>query len=81
MRFLKSGALAAAVLAVSLSSSLADTFKLAVADVEGLERLQVEWGPFRDALENATDHTSSSFRSPVELRPQKPCVPNASTSS
>ncbi len=66
MRFLKSAALAAAVLAVSLSSSLADTFKLAVTDVEGLERLQVEWGPFKNALENATDHTFEFF--PVTSR-------------
>ncbi|MHA7772264.1 phosphate/phosphite/phosphonate ABC transporter substrate-binding protein [Roseibium sp. M-1] len=66
MRFLKSAALAAAVLAASLSSSLADTFKLAVTDVEGLERLQVEWGPFKEALENATDHTFEFF--PVTSR-------------
>jgi len=66
MRFLKSAALAAAVLSASLSASLADTFKLAVTDVEGLERLQVEWGPFKEALENATDHTFEFF--PVTSR-------------
>jgi len=66
MRFLKSAAIAAAALAVSLSSSFADTFKMAVTDVEGLERLQVEWGPFKEALENATDHTFEFF--PVTSR-------------
>jgi phosphonate transport system substrate-binding protein len=66
MRFLKSAAIAAAVLAASLSTSLADTFKLAVTDVEGLERLQVEWGPFKEALESATDHTFEFF--PVTSR-------------
>ncbi|MEM9631243.1 MAG: PhnD/SsuA/transferrin family substrate-binding protein [Pseudomonadota bacterium] len=66
MRFLKSAALAAAVLAVSVSSSFADTFKLAVTDVEGLERLQVEWGPFKEALDSATGHTFEFF--PVTSR-------------
>ena len=66
MRFLKSAAVAAAMLAASLSHSFADTFKLAVTDVEGLERLQVEWGPFKEAPENATDHTFEFF--PVTSR-------------
>lgn len=66
MRFLKSAALAAATLALSLSSTLADTYRLAITDVEGLERLQLEWGPFKEALENATDHTFEFF--PVTSR-------------
>lgn len=66
MRFLKTAAIAAAALAISVSSSFADTFKMAVTDVEGLERLQVEWGPFKQALENATDHTFEFF--PVTSR-------------
>ena len=39
------------------TASFAETWKLAVTDVEGLERLQLEWGPFKDALENATGDT------------------------
>ena len=39
----------------TLSTAMAaDTYKLAVTDVEGMERLQTEWGPFRTALEKAT---------------------------
>lgn len=66
MHFLKSTIVAAATLALSVTSSFADTFKLAVTDVEGLERLQLEWGPFKTALENATDHTFEFF--PVTSR-------------
>ncbi|MCV0424972.1 MAG: PhnD/SsuA/transferrin family substrate-binding protein [Roseibium sp.] len=66
MRLLKSAAVAVAVLAASFSHSFADNFKLAVTDVEGLERLQVEWGPFKEALENATEHTFEFF--PVTSR-------------
>ncbi len=66
MRFLKSAAIAAAALALSITTSLADTYKLAITDVEGLERLQVEWGPFKEALENATDHSFEFF--PVTSR-------------
>ncbi|MEO1026814.1 MAG: PhnD/SsuA/transferrin family substrate-binding protein [Pseudomonadota bacterium] len=42
------------VAAVSAFSAAAETWKLAVTDVEGMERLQLEWGPFKDALETAT---------------------------
>ncbi|WP_299873925.1 PhnD/SsuA/transferrin family substrate-binding protein [uncultured Sulfitobacter sp.] len=43
--------------AVSALSVAAETWKLAVTDVEGMERLQLEWGPFKDALEAATGDT------------------------
>ena len=66
MRLIKSAALAAAALALTVTSSFADTFKLAVTDVEGLERLQLEWGAFKEALETATDHTFEFF--PVTSR-------------
>ncbi|MEP0235951.1 PhnD/SsuA/transferrin family substrate-binding protein [Roseibium sp.] len=66
MKFLKSAALAAATLALSFTTSFADNFKLAVTDVEGLERLQLEWGPFKGALESATGHTFEFF--PVTSR-------------
>ena len=35
-------------------AAAAETWRLAVTDVEGLERLQTEWGPFKEALEAAT---------------------------
>jgi phosphonate transport system substrate-binding protein len=44
----------------------AETWKLAVTDVEGMERLQVEWGPFKEALEEATGETFEFF--PVNSR-------------
>jgi phosphonate transport system substrate-binding protein len=58
----------AAVLAAALAGgpALADDFKLAVTDVEGLERLQTEWGPFKEKLEAATGHTFAFF--PVSNR-------------
>ena len=39
----------------------ADEYKLAITDVEGLERLQTEWGPFKSKLEEATGHTFEFF--------------------
>jgi phosphonate transport system substrate-binding protein len=47
-------------------SAQADNFKLAITDVEGLERLQTEWGPFKTALEQASGHTFEFF--PVNNR-------------
>jgi phosphonate transport system substrate-binding protein len=44
----------------------ADTYKLAVTDVEGLERLQTDWGPFKAQLEKATGDTFQFF--PVSSR-------------
>lgn len=44
----------------------AETWKLAVTDVEGMERLQLEWGPFKTALETATGDTFEFF--PVNSR-------------
>lgn len=48
--------LAAAALAVAIPSAAgaADTVKLAVTDIEGLEALQTEFGPFEAALEKST---------------------------
>ena len=42
-------------------SAQAETWKLAVTDVEGMERLQLEWGPFQQALETATGDTFEFF--------------------
>ncbi len=44
----------------------AETWKLAVTDVEGMERLQTEWGPFKEALETATGDTFEFY--PVNSR-------------
>jgi phosphonate transport system substrate-binding protein len=49
--------LTAATLALATTGlAQAENFKLAITDVEGLERLQTEWGPFKSALEQASGH-------------------------
>lgn len=63
--------LASASLAIGLATALApaaqaETYKLAVTDVEGLERLQTEWGAFKAALEKATGDSVEFF--PVNNR-------------
>ncbi len=60
MKF-KSIVMGAAIAAVSAFSAAAETWKLAVTDVEGMERLQLEWGPFKEALESATGETFEFF--------------------
>jgi phosphonate transport system substrate-binding protein len=47
-------------------SAAAQPWKLAVTDVEGLERLQSDWGPFKAALETATGESFEFF--PVNSR-------------
>ena len=54
---LKSLLLGVSLAAVSAFAATAETWKLAVTDVEGMERLQLEWGPFKEALEAATGDT------------------------
>lgn len=49
--------LGAGLAALSAFAAAAENWKLAVTDVEGMERLQLEWGPFKDALEAATGDT------------------------
>lgn len=47
----------AAVLALTMVSTVAqaaDPVRIAVTDVEGLEKLQTEWGPMKDKLESLT---------------------------
>ncbi|MCZ0812911.1 PhnD/SsuA/transferrin family substrate-binding protein [Roseovarius sp. EGI FJ00037] len=58
--------LGASLAALAASGAAAETWKLAVTDVEGMERLQTEWGPFKAALEEATDDTFEFF--PVNSR-------------
>ena len=49
------GVMVSLVLALVFSqTSTAESVKLAVTDVEGLEQLQVDWGPFKAALEEAS---------------------------
>ncbi|MFW2590074.1 phosphate/phosphite/phosphonate ABC transporter substrate-binding protein [Sagittula sp. SSi028] len=62
----KSLVLGASLAALSATATLAETWKLAVTDVEGMERLQTEWGPFKTALEEATGDTFEFF--PVNSR-------------
>lgn len=57
----KSFILGLGLAAASAFGAAADTWKLAVTDVEGMERLQLEWGPFKDALESATGDTFEFF--------------------
>jgi phosphonate transport system substrate-binding protein len=56
MKF-KSLILGLGLAAASAVAATAETWKLAVTDVEGMERLQLEWGPFKEALETATGET------------------------
>ena len=57
----KSRILGLGLAAASAFGAAAETWKLAVTDVEGMERLQLEWGPFKDALESATGDTFEFF--------------------
>ena len=50
-----------AIAATTAFGAFAETWKIAVTDVEGLERLQLEWGPFKEALETATGETFEFF--------------------
>lgn len=60
-------ALAAAALAATVAlPAAAETYKLAITDVEGLEQLQTDWGPFKAALETATGESFEFF--PVASR-------------
>ncbi len=52
--------------ATAAISAAAEDWRLAVTDVEGMERLQLEWGPFKEALEAATGDTFAFF--PVNSR-------------
>ena len=65
---MRTQALLAAAFAAALATTpvAADGLKLAITDVEGLERLQTEWGPFKAALEAASGQTFEFF--PVNNR-------------
>ncbi|PTE21630.1 phosphonate ABC transporter substrate-binding protein [Cereibacter changlensis JA139] len=55
-----------AALTLLAGAASAETWNIAVTDVEGLERLQAEWGPFKAELEKATGETFDFF--PVSSR-------------
>jgi phosphonate transport system substrate-binding protein len=62
-------AVALALLGAVFTTQIAtagETLKLAVTDVEGMERLQTEWGPFKAALEKASGEKLKFF--PVSNR-------------
>lgn len=63
---LKSLLMGTAVAVLGASTVCAETWSIAVTDVEGMERLQAEWGPFKTALEAATGQTFEFF--PVSSR-------------
>ena len=62
----KSMMIGTALAVISATATFAETWDIAVTDVEGLERLQAEWGPFKAALEAATGETFNFF--PVSSR-------------
>lgn len=63
---IKSLVLGLSLAATAAFGAAAENWKLAVTDVEGMERLQLEWGPFKSALEEATGDTFEFF--PVNSR-------------
>jgi len=58
--------LGTALVTAFVTSASAETWSIAVTDVEGMERLQAEWGPFKAALEAASRETFEFF--PVSSR-------------
>lgn len=57
---------AAAMIAVAFAANAADKVRFAVTDIEGLEALQTEYGPFRDKLAELTGYEIEFF--PVSSR-------------
>jgi phosphonate transport system substrate-binding protein len=54
---LRAGAFAAGMFAAAISATVAtaqDTIRFAVTDIDGMEALQTEMGPFKDAFEAAS---------------------------
>lgn len=66
MRSAKLAVIAVTATFLLSTPTLADDFKIAVTDVEGLERLQLEWGAFKETLDKATGHRFEFF--PVTSR-------------
>ena len=58
--FLKNILILSLTLGISSAVS-AKTYKMAVTDIEGMDALIAEWGPFKEALEKATGDTFEFF--------------------
>ena len=53
--------LAAALTAGVSTAAVAKDYKIAVTDIQGMDALISEWGPFKEALEKATGHSFEFF--------------------
>ena len=61
MRKLFSSLLAAALIAGASTNVAAKDYNIAVTDIQGMDALISEWGPFKEALEKATSHSLEFF--------------------
>ena len=61
MRKLFSAMLAVALTAGVSATAVAKDYKIAVTDIQGMDALISEWGPFKEALEKATGHSFEFF--------------------
>ena len=77
-KLLKAGLIAATLFAGALTATVAaaqDTIRFAVTDIDGMEALQTEMGPFKDAFEAASGLRSNSLpcrAAPSRLKPWPP---------
>ncbi len=60
-RLLKVFTVLAVFLSLGISNAVAQTYSFAVTDLEGLEQLQREFGPFKERLEALTGYTFKFF--------------------
>ena len=68
-------ALGSALLAISFSTASAKDYKIAVTDIQGLDALISEWGPFSRPWKKQLGIHLNFFQSPVKLLLQRLCVP------
>ena len=61
MRKLFTTMLAVALTAGVSATAVAKDYKIAVTDIQGMDALISEWGPFKEALEKATGHSFEFF--------------------
>ena len=54
-------ALNSTLLAINFSTSSAKYYRIAVTDIQGMDALISEWGPFKSALQKATRHSFEFF--------------------
>ncbi|MFZ8898880.1 MAG: PhnD/SsuA/transferrin family substrate-binding protein, partial [Alphaproteobacteria bacterium] len=65
-KFVSAMLASAMLLGSAIAAEAADKIRLAVTDIEGLEQLQQEFGPFADALKKSTGYDVELF--PVSSR-------------